>query len=399
MKLLYLNVALFFTACNSNGQKVEAGMQDSLTNAQVAATAENKRVLPDYNNLTFIDKETVNSDAGTKSVIFNFDKSKLFAMNLEGCSVMEFNQKDRKLSRVFQFEKTKGTGWDYTKNKPIPSFQEKPVEAFFTHKNKILWVSLHNADGIVPFNFDKLNYIDNNDKTKKKVFVKNASGSITETIYVPLIKTGRTPKVIAATSNSKSLLVSNWHSNNTSFLSLNDSVYPYGKVEANIPSSAIPRGIAIDAENKLSYIAIMGGSTIQVVDNSSMQQVKEINVGSTPRHVLIDNKGRLIVSFNSQGKIAAVDANTGKTLFSVGTHAQPRTIALSQNNKFVIVTCYTGDYVDVFKINENSFTKVASLPCSGHPVGVDIYEDEQKLEAWVCSYNTGKITIFNFKKN
>ena len=71
---------------------------------------------------------------------------------------------------------------------------------------------------------------------------------------------------------------------------------------------------------------------------------------------------------------------------------------LSKNHKFLFVTCYSSDYVDVYKINDNNFEKVTSLPCGGHPVGVDIYEDDDKLEAWVCSYSNGKINIYTFKK-
>ncbi|MEI9912749.1 MAG: hypothetical protein WDO71_25770 [Bacteroidota bacterium] len=80
------------------------------------------------------------------------------------------------------------------------------------------------------------------------------------------------------------------------------------------------------------------------------------------------------------------------------THAQPRTIILSKNHKFLFVTCYSSDFVEVFKINNAGFTKIASLPCKGHPVGVDVFEDNTKLEAWVCSYSNGSISVFSFNK-
>jgi hypothetical protein len=54
--------------------------------------------------------------------------------------------------------------------------------------------------------------------------------------------------------------------------------------------------------------------------------------------------------------------------------------------------------VDVFKIYKNSFKKLYSIECKGKPVGVDIYEDNNKLEAWVCNYTNGTINILNFKK-
>jgi DNA-binding beta-propeller fold protein YncE len=112
----------------------------------------------------------------------------------------------------------------------------------------------------------------------------------------------------------------------------------------------------------------------------------------------MDTIGHLFVSYNSLGTIACLDAATGNTLFTASTHSQPRTIVLSKNYKFIFVTCYSGDTVDVYKINSNSFSKIASLPCKGHPVGVDIYEDDNKLEAWVCSYSTGSISVYSFRK-
>jgi DNA-binding beta-propeller fold protein YncE len=142
----------------------------------------------------------------------------------------------------------------------------------------------------------------------------------------------------------------------------------------------------------------MGGSIIDVINNSDWQKEAPIQVVSNPRHIVLDTSGRLFISYNKLAKVACVDASTGKTLFTTSTHAQPRTIILSKNQKFLFVTCYSSDFVDVYKINETSFDKVASLPCKGHPVGVDIFENDSKLEAWVCSYSNGSISVFSFKK-
>ena len=55
--------------------------------------------------------------------------------------------------------------------------------------------------------------------------------------------------------------------------------------------------------------------------------------------------------------------------------------------------------VDVFKINKKGFKKLYSIECKGKPVGVDIFEDKDKLEAWVCTYTNGAINILTFKKS
>jgi DNA-binding beta-propeller fold protein YncE len=364
-------------------------------------TVPERRELKPYTELVYEKTELLAAAPGTKSVLFNSTGSKLYAMNLEGMSVYEFDQPTRKVVREFKFKPTPGTGWDYTKNKPISSFQEKPVEACFSHDDKLLWVSLHNADGIVPIRVDSMALNKRPDTSKqavKKVTVIYPGSPCRDSFDVPLIKTGKTPKVISRTGDSKYLLVSNWHSYNVSVLEMNKDVYPFGRVTNTIPVSSIPRGIVVDDKSNRSFVAIMGGASISVINNSVWMKESDIAVASNPRHVVMDTSKRLFVSYNSLAKIAAIDAETGNTLFTAATHAQPRTIILSKNYRFIFVTCYSSDYVDVFKINETNFEKVASLPCKGHPVGVDVFENDDKLEAWVCSYSNGSISVFSFKK-
>lgn len=403
MQTLISLITIFFlaTSCqNSSGTKKEK----SDTLAQVIQKKDSIPIalpLKPYNEIVYEKKEILLAAPGTKSVLFNATGSKLYAMNLEGMSVYEFEQSSRKISREFKFTPTKGTGWDYNKSRPIASFQEKPVEACFSHGDSILWVSLHNADGIVPIwinDFSKNNAVTTTTQKTKPVTVIYPQTNKKDSFRVPLIETGKTPKVIARTADSKYLLVSNWHSRNNSVLEMNSTVSPYGKVISTIPVSAIPRGIAVDDEHGKSYIAIMGGSSIVRVDNHTWKADSTLQVWSSPRHIVMDTSGHLFVSYNSLGTIACLDAISGKQLFTAKTHSQPRTVVLSKNHKFIFVTCYTSDYVDVYKINADNFEKVASLHCPGHPVGVDIFEDDQKLEAWVCSYSNGAINVYTFKK-
>lgn len=361
----------------------------------------NKTQPKPYNSLIFEKKEVLKAAPGTKSVLFNSAGTRLYAMNLEGMSVYEFEQSSRKLTREFKFKPTRGTGWDYAASRPIASFQEKPVEACFSHDDKLLWISLHNAEGIVPIRLDELkkNTVQpGKGQSVKPVTVHYPGTSKKDSFYVPLITTGKTPKVIARTADSKHLLVSNWHSYNVSVLELNESAPPFGKVISTVPVSAIPRGIAVDDEQQKSFVAIMGGSTIAVLNNKTWKTDTILQVKHSPRHIVMDTSGHLFVSYNSIGKIACLDARTGTPLFSTSTHAQPRTIALSKNHRFIFVTCYSSDMVDVYKINADNFEKVASLPCEGHPVGVDIVETGNKLEAWVCSYKNGAIVVYSFGK-
>lgn len=357
------------------------------------------RGLLPYSSLSLVRTEVLAAAPGTKSVLFNSNGSKLYAMNLEGMSIYEFDQPSRKVTREFRFRPTPGTGWDYTTNKPIASYQEKPVEACLSHDDKILWVSLHNAEGIVALPIGSIASCPPLvPEDVKRVTVIYPGSRERDSFCVPLIRTGKTPKVISRTADNKHLLVSNWHSYNVSVLEMDIDAYPQAKVTHTIPVSSIPRGIAVDDKNARSYIAIMGGASIAVINHDTWKKEPAIAVASNPRHLVMDTSGRLFVSYNKLAKVACIDAATGKTLFTAATHAQPRTIILSRNYRFLFVTCYSSDYVDVFKIGDTGFEKLVSLPCRGHPVGVDIFENDNMLEAWVCSYTNGLINIFSFNK-
>jgi DNA-binding beta-propeller fold protein YncE len=353
-----------------------------------------------YSRLIFQKKELLNAAPGTKSVLFNSTGSRLYAMNLEGMSVYEFDRPSRNLLREFRFRPTKGIGWNYATDKPIPSYEEKPVEACFTNNDRILWVSLHNAGGIVPIPIDSSRRRPfSDDSICKHITVIDHATALRDSFDVPLVRTGKTPKVISRTADEKYLLVSNWHSYTVSVLAVDANVYPYAKVIRSLPVSAIPRGIAVDDRSGRSYVAIMGGASIAVLDNTSWEKEDVLHVESNPRHLVVDSSGRLFVSYNKLAKVACVDQQTGKTLFSTPTHLQPRTIALSKNKQFLFVTCYSGNTVDVFGTSGNHFQKLYSIPCPGKPVGVDLYEDDEKLEAWVCTYTNGSINILSFLKS
>lgn len=357
----------------------------------------------DYQSLRFVGSRKLHAAPGTKSVLFNGNGSRLYAMNLEGMSIYEFDRTTREKTREFRFRPTPASGWDYSLGKPIPSFAEKPVEACLSHGDKILWVSLHNAGGIVPIWLDEdlANRVPDsltNRKELKKVRVYYPGSTQKDSFYVPLVKTGKTPKIISRTTDDQHLLVSNWHSYNVSILEMDTASFPFARVKKNIRVSSIPRGIAVEDGEHRSFVAIMGGSSLAVIDNTTWMKEKDIPVASNPRHIVTDTSGHLFVSYNKLAKIACIDTETGRTLFTAKTKAQPRTLILSKNHKFLFVTCYSSDMVEVFQINEHSFTRIASLPCAGHPVGVDIFEDHNSLEAWVCSYTNGMINIYSFEK-
>lgn len=378
-----------------------AGCQ-SQAKAPVAAPAEKKieeiaAPLKPYERLSHTTTELVSAEPGTKSVLFDLQRKRLYAMNLEGMSIAEYDRATRRPVRYFRFEKTQGRGWDYTNKRSIPSWEEKPVEAWLTHQDRVLWVSLHNASGIVGIRVDSLDKNIGNTEKAKRIAVSDSTGQVTN-ITVPLFITGATPKIIIATPDEKKLLVSNWHAKSIRVLDLLPTS-PYARLSTSIRMPEIPRGMVSDPIRKKTYVAIMGGYSLAVLDEQEWKTDTILPIGGSPRHILRDSSGRLLVSYNAQARLACLNPDNGKTLFSISTAAQPRTIALSRNQQFVFVTGYSSDRLEVYKIFSDRFEQVASLSCPGHPVGVDLFENDDRIEAWVCSYQGGNIRVFNFQKN
>lgn len=403
MKAYSIIVCLFvssFMSCESSLNSKQNGVDSTSTKEAIdSSKITSEKKLKAYDDLVFLKEETLTAGPGTKSVLFNPQGDKLYALNLEALSISEFDQKTKKVLRTFKFKATPARGWDYATHRSISSYEEKPVEGAFSHNGNILWVSLHNGDGIVPIHLlDGRLSATRQDPTDKEMYIQYPENGKTDTVYVPLIKTGKTPKVIASTADSKNLLVSNWHSLTVSVLEIDEKQYPFGKIIKDINVGAIPRGIVIDEKNKKSYIAIMGASRINVIDNQNWEPLQILQIPSNPRHILEDNQGRLFVSYNSLGQVACIDAQTGKTLFKAPTKAQPRTIQLSKNKKFLFVTCYKGNILDVFKIHEDRFEHLYTLPSKGSPVGVDVYEDDEIVQVWVCNYVLGNVKVFDFDK-
>ena len=354
-----------------------------------------------YSWLAFEQSFVLPASAGVKSILFNAAGTKLYALNLEGMSIYEYGRENRKLLKVIDFKPTAAPGWDYLLNKPIASsFAEKPVEACLSHQDQILWVSLHNAGGIVPILLDSIVNQKWRDSVagSKVIYIRDLIKHTTDTLFTPLIRTGVMPKVIAKTADDKTLLVSNWGSKTLSVLQLNDTIFPYARNLATVKLPGIPRGIALDQRHRKAYIGIFSDSKIAAIKDDHWKIDTTYRVLFNPRHLVLDSSGRLFVSFNLISQIGCFDIAAGKLLFKTNTHLQPRTIALSKNNKFLFVACYEGNTLDVYKINKNSFSRIYAIKSEGKPVGVSLYEDDNYLEAWVCNYMAADLKIFRFKK-
>ncbi len=361
------------------------------TNASTAATEDSIPLLQLENT------GTISATYGVKSVLISPDGSRVYSMNLEGMSVYEFDRKSRKLLRKLSFIPTKGKGFDYDRKVPIDSFQEKPVEAALTHGGRYLWISLHNAGGVVIWDLmDGETCCPGKPCRTVNVHDYSVDGEISNLREIRLlfIKTGKTPKVISASPDGKYVFVSNWHSNNVSFIkTYSDKPGEWEKVK-DISTGTIPRGLAVSPDSKTLYIALTGGSGISVVDIAGMKKTGEIKAGINPRHVITDGK-YLYVTLNSKSRLIKISINSRTIEAQASTGESPRTAVLSKDGSLIFLVCYFSNTMQAFLTSDLKL--LGEWESSKHPVGVDIYEDSCITELWTCNYLNGTLKVFDFK--
>lgn len=343
--------------------------------------------------LQVLDMQVLQARVGAKSVWLSPDRSRVYSLNLETLSVQEFDRSAKRLAREIRFKPHPGKGYNYQEKREFDSLQEKPVEGWFTHGGRYLWVSLHNAGGVVVWDLRDTDTAVEGRPFKEVTLHDYAAGTAGQAELL-WIKTGRTPKVITASRDGRYLFVSNWHSGNVSVISIQgDDPASWEKV-ADIPGGRIPRGMAVSEDGALLYIADMGGSSIKVVDIDTLQAVSAIPVDPNPRHLVVDGKW-MYVSINSGAKILKVDLEQGRVVDSVDTDRTPRTIQLSPDGALVFVTCYYPDCVQAF--TADGLDPAGRWDSAERPVGIDVYQEGNLLELWVANYRSGTVKVITLE--
>jgi YVTN family beta-propeller protein len=113
-----------------------------------------------------------------------------------------------------------------------------------------------------------------------------------------VIEVGSVPKFVAVTPDDRFVLVSNWCSYTLSVISVTKA-----RKVRRVELGAYPRGIAVSPDAKTSYVAVMGTANIARVDLEDFDVDWIEGIGSGPRHLTIDARGRyLYATLNWDGR-------------------------------------------------------------------------------------------------
>jgi YVTN family beta-propeller protein len=207
-----------------------------------------------------------------------------------------------------------------------------------------------------------------------------------------VVRVGAVPKFVEAAPDGKTVLVTNWC---TWDLSVVDTKTLKEKARVDL-GGRYPRGIAITPDSRTAYVAIMGGTSVVKVNLGKAAEGDEDAVedfstpGGGPRHLNLSPDGKfLYVTLNKDGRVAKVDARTGKVLKKVSTGTAPRSSVLSPDGTALFVVNYESNTVS--QVRTKDMKVLSSEKVDHHPIGITY--NPATDEVWVCSY-VGSITVF-----
>jgi YVTN family beta-propeller protein len=200
-----------------------------------------------------------------------------------------------------------------------------------------------------------------------------------------VIPVGAVPKYLAVTPDGERLVVANWCSFDVSIIELAT------RAERRVDVGRHPRGIAITADSRAAFVAVMGEARIDRIDLDSGEVTGLDEAGPTPRHLVLSPDDReLYVTNNKSGEVRALDAVTGELLRRVRVGEEPRTMAMSADGTSLYVVLYREN--TVVKLRATDLTVLDRHATGVRPVGVTV--DRVTNRVWVADY-AGSLSVFD----
>ena len=325
------------------------------------------------------------ADGTPKSIAISPRGDIAVVSNLEGGSVWLIDTVTKKVLKKIKFKKTPGTGFNYQKRIKIPSFQEKPVESAFSNGDRYIWISLHNAGGVVIY--DRKEKLEGK-SSYKKAWIYDTSNDTTKIMKLPFIKTGVTPKVIAVSPDDNWVYVANWHSNDVSVI----NARTFEKLK-NMNVIRIPRGIIFTPDGEYAFVANMGSNYLSKIDVVTHNVIENKVVGFNPRHLVISDDGKyLYISLNMPGLIKKFDVQRGMLIATTAVGKMPRTIDLSNDGRYLFVANYGDNSITI--VNTEAMSVIKTFSDQLRPCGLCFSKDRKEL--WVTNYYSNTVCIYKF---
>ncbi|MGA0709763.1 MAG: YncE family protein [Ilumatobacteraceae bacterium] len=261
-----------------------------------------------------------------------------------------------------------------------PQVKGSPVEAAFTSDGKYAYVSNYKMYG------KGWNPVAD-DSCQSRNWDPSYVYRIDTTTFAidQVIEVGAVPKFLLVSPDDRTLVVSNFCSEDVSIVDL-ASAREVERVFVGLH----PRGIAITKDSQFAYVTVMGGGNVTRIDLATYATEKITAAGFTPRHVVLSPDDSVIyVTNNKSGTVRKVSTTTGELLGVVSTGREPRTMVMSTDGTALYVVNYLDDVLA--KVRTSDMMVIQQVPTGDRPIGVTL--DAQTSRIWVANYS-GSLLVF-----
>lgn len=261
-----------------------------------------------------------------------------------------------------------------------PQVKGSPVEAAFTSDGRYAYVSNYKMYG------KGWNPIAD-DSCQSRTWDPSYVYRIDTTTFVidQVIEVGAVPKYLLVSPDDRTLVVSNFCSQDVSIVDLATA----REVE-RVFVGLHPRGIAITRDSSVAYVTVMGGGNVSRIDLATFETTQITAAGFTPRHVVLSPDDSVFyVTNNKSGTVRKVSTQTGELLGVVATGREPRTMVMSPDGSALYVVNYLDDVLS--KVRTSDMTVIQQVPTEDRPIGVTF--DALTNRVWVANYS-GSLLVF-----
>ena len=147
----------------------------------------------------------------------------------------------------------------------------------------------------------------------------------------------------------------------------------------SILAAAMAAGLtASPASAYMVYVSNEKDNTVTVVDSTTMEVVKTINVGQRPRGITISHDGKLIyLCASDDDTIEIIDTATLEIVGTLPSGPDPELFVLSPDGKTLYVANEDDNLVTVIDIEEKSV--ITEIPVGVEPEGMGISPDGKTM--------------------
>ncbi|MDP6556195.1 MAG: beta-propeller fold lactonase family protein [Pirellulaceae bacterium] len=159
----------------------------------------------------------------------------------------------------------------------------------------------------------------------------------------------RSPLQLAVSPDGKRVFTANRTANSISIIDVASR-----QVTGEITVGAGPNGVAVNPGGNTVYVANRLDDTVSVVDVATAKATHQIAVANQPYDIIVGNDGAVYVTCVGKDEVVQIiDGGTGTVRQTIPVDQNPRHLALSADEKTLLVTCDVYDttrYLDVIDL-------------------------------------------------